>query len=127
MFPFFFWPFLTYLFHPNDCQLFYSVMQLGRNDGACVFEGCLEMCLVYDSGIKTSCNCFLLEGRRSRFCLQSSYCSDFEVIVLKLLYLHQNDLIHAWGLDIQLGYCAQVIFYKPITSISHSLCCINGI
>lgn len=81
---FFFWPFLTYLFHPNDCQLFYSVMQLGRNDGTCVFEGCLEMCLVYDSGIKTSCNCFLLEGRsrRSRFCLQSSYCSDFVVIVL---------------------------------------------
>lgn len=29
-------------------------MQLGRNDGTCVFKGCLEMCMVYDSGIKTS-------------------------------------------------------------------------
>ncbi|KDO45521.1 hypothetical protein CISIN_1g047246mg [Citrus sinensis] len=35
--------------------------------------------------------------RRSRFCLQSSYCSDFV-----------NDLIHTCGLDVQLRYCAQV-------------------
>jgi hypothetical protein len=26
-------------------------------------------------------------------------------------YMIQNDLIHAWGLDMQLGYCAQACFF----------------
>jgi hypothetical protein len=29
--------------------------------------------------------------------------SDFNVLIL------QNDLIHGWGLDMKLGYCAQVL------------------
>ncbi|KAH9750541.1 Lysine ketoglutarate reductase trans-splicing-like protein [Citrus sinensis] len=53
---------------------------LGRNDGACVFKGCLEMCL--------------------------------------------NDLIHTCGLDVQLRYCAQVIFCKSCHfNCSFSLLC----
>lgn len=31
----------------------------------------------------------------------------------------QNDLIHAWGLDIQLGYCSQVIFYSLLAFFSN--------
>ncbi|XWS58823.1 hypothetical protein CRYUN_Cryun08bG0066800 [Craigia yunnanensis] len=27
-------------------------------------------------------------------------------------YMIQNDLIHAWGLDMQLGYCAQASYFK---------------
>ncbi|URE48345.1 Lysine ketoglutarate reductase trans-splicing related [Musa troglodytarum] len=42
--------------------------KMGRNDGSCVLESCLALCVAYDSS---------------------------------------NDLIHAWGLDMKLGYCAQ--------------------
>lgn len=80
---FFFWPFLTYLFHPNDCQLFYSVMQLGRNDGTCVFEGCLEMCLVYDSGIKLLATVFFWKVEVED---QDSVCNLHTAQTLKLLF-----------------------------------------
>ncbi|KAK3034314.1 hypothetical protein RJ639_032654, partial [Escallonia herrerae] len=38
-------------------------------------------------------------------------------------YMIQNDLIHAWGLDMQLGYCAQAISHSAITlslSLTHT-------
>ena len=36
----------------------------------------------------------------------------FDSMTLKILFDYlQNDLIHAWGLDMQLGYCAQASFF----------------
>lgn len=42
--------------------------------------------------------------------INSAFCLSVVIILLIVCYPLQNDLIHAWGLDIQLGYCSQVTF-----------------
>ena len=60
------------------------------------------MFLVYDSGKHVGLGLDL-------FSLVYMHIVDFRVLML--LFSMQNDLIHAWGLDVQLGYCAQVSFF----------------
>jgi hypothetical protein len=43
-----------------------------------------------------------------------SLCVSSETVVIQFLSL-QNDLIHGWGLDMKLGYCAQVLKIFSIT------------
>ena len=62
----------------------------------------MEMFLVYDSGKHVGLGLDL-------FSLVYMHIVDFRVLML--LFSMQNDLIHAWGLDVQLGYCAQVSFF----------------
>lgn len=39
-------------------------------------------------------------------------------------YMMQNDLIHAWGLDLQLGYCAQAIITYCLAFV---VCVLSGL
>lgn len=77
-----------------------SLSQVGGNDGPCFLKSCLALCVVYDPGL------LIAEHYFSNFfsLKKKNFASSSLLIVL------QNDLIHAWGLDYQLGYCAQASY-----------------
>lgn len=51
-----------------------------------------------------------LLGKNLLVLYHSSTARSLLVLCSNCLISLQNDLIHAWGLDMQLGYCAQVAF-----------------
>ncbi|RVW64206.1 hypothetical protein CK203_046386 [Vitis vinifera] len=65
--------------------------KLGGNDGTCLLKGSLAMCVAYDPANE----------------LEDSEGGVFHPIDLIRLTSVNNELIHAWGVDMQLGYCAQ--------------------
>lgn len=86
------------------------MVQLGGNDGSGVLKSSMALRLVYGSGTRLIfvlivCFVILEDGYFHFFCSLTKDGTFFDV--------PQNDLIHAWGLDKQLGYCAQasVTFY----------------
>ena len=77
------------------------LFQVDRNDGSCFLKSCMALCLVYDPGAPF-CSVNAAAEHYFQNCSVIGY-----IFIHHLWFMLQNDLIHAWGLDMQLGYCAQ--------------------
>lgn len=87
------------IFHLFDAveEIRTYAFQVDRNDGSCFLKSCVALRLVHDSGAHR----FVPFAQ-----LQKNYFVEHN-FVHRLSFILQNDLIHAWGLDMQLGYCSQ--------------------
>lgn len=88
------------IFHLFDAveEIRTYAFQVDRNDGSCFLKSCVALCLVHDSGA----NRFVPFAQ-----LQENYFVKHDFVIVYRYFILQNDLIHAWGLDMQLGYCSQ--------------------
>lgn len=93
----------------NCCQssiLLKSNIPLRPESTLALIHRLLNISHVYSSSISE----FFTSGLDYSCCSGSIYFSrsSFPWPEFDLLFAEQNDLVHAWGLDYKLGYCAQV-------------------
>ena len=99
------------------------LVQVCGGDGTCFLEGCLALHLVHDSGMnsqlsihpylwKVNWSCAILWCMLNLSMPQMVGHAKF--VVGLLVVPKQNDLVHGWGIDFKIGYCAQVpTYYNP--------------
>ncbi|KAF6134454.1 hypothetical protein GIB67_011880 [Kingdonia uniflora] len=82
--------------------------RVGRNDGTYFLKRSLVLYVVYDPVVipKVYGSCAIHSLFFITFQFEVHFWSAFALT--GYLFFSQNNLIHAWGVDMQLGYCTQV-------------------